>query len=316
LNGSGQGRAASEQGTATPDPDRSPPVATRSTNTATALVLASAACFGSVVIFTELAKRAGASLATTLAGRYLTGAVLLLALGGGTSALARLPRRRVAALVLAGGGGQSTIAFLTLKALDYVPAATVAFLFYTYPSWVAIFAVARGSEPVARTRAAALALSLAGIVLMVGSPWEGGLEPRGVALALGGALAYALYIPLLQRLQEGVGAVPAATLLVAATGVIFTAVGLLTGTLAVRLAPAAWLWIAALAVICTAVAFITFLRGLAVLGPVRTAIVSTVEPFWTLLLAVPALGQPLRPATAAGGALIATAVLLLQRRRG
>lgn len=291
------------------------PPATHSTASATALVLASAACFGSVVIFTELAKRAGASLTTTLAGRYLAGAVLLLALSGGARALTRLPRRRVGALLLAGGGGQATIAFLTLRALDFVPAATVAFLFYTYPSWVAIFAVVRGSEPVDRTRAIALALSLAGIVLMVGSPWAARLDARGIALALAGALAYALYIPVLQRLQAGVGAAPSATILVAATGVIFTAAGLLTGTLSVHMAPAAWLWIAALAVICTAVAFVTFLRGLAVLGPVRTAIVSTVEPFWTLLLAVPALGQPLRPATAAGGALIAAAVLLLQRRR-
>ena len=292
-----------------------PVPADRSTR-AVALIVASAACFGSVVIFTELAKRAGASLATTMAGRYLAGGALLLALGGGARALTRLPRRRVAALILAGGGGQATIAYLTLTALDYVPAATVAFLFYTYPSWVAIFAVLRGSERVGRTRGAALALSLAGILLMVGSPWERALDPRGVALALAGALVYALYIPLLQRLQAGVGAVPASTVLVAAAGVIFAAAGLLTGTLSVQLAPAAWLWIAALAVVCTAIAFIIFLRGLAVLGPVRTAIVSTVEPFWTALLAVPALGQPLRPATVAGGALIAAAVLLLQRRRG
>jgi len=292
-----------------------PVPADRSTR-AVALIVASAACFGSVVIFTELAKRAGASRATTMAGRYLAGGALLLALGGGARALTRLPRRRVAALILAGGGGQATIAYLTLTALDYVPAATVAFLFYTYPSWVAIFAVLRGSERVGRTRGAALALSLAGILLMVGSPWERALDPRGVALALAGALVYALYIPLLQRLQAGVGAVPASTVLVAAAGVIFAAAGLLTGTLSVQLAPAAWLWIAALAVVCTAIAFIIFLRGLAVLGPVRTAIVSTVEPFWTALLAIPALGQPLRPATVAGGALIAAAVLLLQRRRG
>ena len=292
-----------------------PVPADRSTR-AVALIVASAACFGSVVIFTELAKRAGASRATTMAGRYLAGGALLLALGGGARALTRLPRRRVAALILAGGGGQATIAYLTLTALDYVPAATVAFLFYTYPSWVAIFAVLRGSERVGRTRGAALALSLAGILLMVGSPWERALDPRGVALALAGALVYALYIPLLQRLQAGVGAVPASTVLVAATGVIFAVAGLLTGTLSVQLAPAAWLWIAALAVVCTAIAFIIFLRGLAVLGPVRTAIVSTVEPFWTALLAIPALGQPLRPATVAGGALIAAAVLLLQRRRG
>jgi drug/metabolite transporter (DMT)-like permease len=163
---------------------------------------------------------------------------------------------------------------------------------------------------------AALALSLAGIALMVGSPWAGALDPRGVVLALSAALAYALYIPLLNRLQQGAGAVSTSVLVTLGAGALFAAGGGLAGELAVRLAPTAWLWIGALAVVCTALAFIVFLRGLAVLGPVRTAIVSTVEPFWTLLLAVPALGQPLRPATLAGGALIACAVLLLQRRRG
>jgi drug/metabolite transporter (DMT)-like permease len=64
--------------------------------------------------------------------------------------------------------------------------------------------------------------------------------------------------------------------------------------------------------VCTALAFIAFLRGLGVLGPVRTAIVSTVEPFFTALLGAAVLGQPLTPPMLAGGALIAAAVVLLQ----
>jgi drug/metabolite transporter (DMT)-like permease len=61
------------------------------------------------------------------------------------------------------------------------------------------------------------------------------------------------------------------------------------------------------------VAFILFLRGLAVLGPVRTAIVSTAEPFFTAALAAPVLGQPITVRTVVGGVLIAAAVVLLQR---
>ncbi len=67
-----------------------------------------------------------------------------------------------------------------------------------------------------------------------------------------------------------------------------------------------------LAVLCTAAAFIAFMRGLDGLGPVRAAIVSTVEPFWTALLGAVVLAQPLGPAALAGGACIATAVALLQ----
>ena len=62
----------------------------------------------------------------------------------------------------------------------------------------------------------------------------------------------------------------------------------------------------------SAVLFAFFLRGLAEIGPVRTAIVSTIEPFWTALLGGIVLGQHVGPRTLAGGLLIAVAVILLQ----
>jgi drug/metabolite transporter (DMT)-like permease len=282
---------------------------------ATAFVVVSACCFGSIIILVALAKRAGATLLTVLAWRYLLGAVLLVAASGGLRAV-RLPRRRALTLLAVGGGGQAMLTFLSLTALDYIPAATVSFLFYTYPSWVAVFAVLRGSERVDRTRVTALALSLLGILLMVGSPWTGALHPVGIALALSAAVVYALFIPTLGRLQAGVGPAVASTYVVLGAGVIFLAAGLATGELTLALTPGAWGATVALAVFCTALAFILFLRALAVLGPVRTAIISTVEPFWTSLLAVAVLGQPLRAATVLGGVLIASAVALLQLRPG
>jgi drug/metabolite transporter (DMT)-like permease len=57
-----------------------------------------------------------------------------------------------------------------------------------------------------------------------------------------------------------------------------------------------------------------FLRGLSVLGPVRTSIISTVEPFWTAVLGALVLNQPITKGVVAGGACIALAVALLQWR--
>jgi drug/metabolite transporter (DMT)-like permease len=212
-----------------------------------------------------------------------------------------------------GGVGQALVGGLTLSALRYVSAATVAFLFYTYPAWIALIAAARGTERVDRRSAAALALSFAGIVLMVGAP-RGAIALPGVLLALGGALAYALYVPYLHRLEAESSPVVASALVCAGAGLVFLALSALDGTLTARLAPAAWAAAATLALACTVVAFLTFLRGLATLGPVRTAIVATVEPFWTALLGAAALGQPLTAATVAGGAMIGAAVVLLNVR--
>ncbi|MGA1359781.1 MAG: hypothetical protein ACO32Z_01190, partial [Gemmatimonadaceae bacterium] len=50
-----------------------------------------------------------------------------------------------------------------------------------------------------------------------------------------------------------------------------------------------------------------------VLGAVRTAILSTVEPFWNAILAAVVLGQRITPMTIAGGTVIMGAIVLLQR---
>jgi drug/metabolite transporter (DMT)-like permease len=293
----------------------------RSQALGTALVALSACCFGSITILVTLALRAGAPLLSVLAWRFLLGAVMLVVLAGGTRAL-RAARGRFARLIILGGGGQATIAFTSLYALRFIPIATLVFLFYTYPAWIALFAVLRGAERVGPLKVAAIALSLGGIALMVGAPSTGTLNLAGVLLALAAALMYALYVPFLGRLAGGSPSRVVASLVALGGGIAFVAVGIgaaaLPGapreelTLTFALAPTAWAAIATLAIVSTALAFVAFLSGLAVLGPVRTAIVSTIEPFWASLLGAIVLHQPLGWPTLAGGAAIAGAVLMLQ----
>lgn len=277
-------------------------------------IVASAACFGAISIFTVIAtQRGGTPLASVLAWRYVLGALALAVVGGGIARL-RLPARSALPLVVLGGGGQAVVSFLALSALRWVPAATVGFLFYTFPAWVAIFAAVRRTEPLDARRLFALALASGGIVVLVGAPGAASLHPLGAALALAAAVLYAAYIPLLGRLQRG--AAPATVSLYVSLGAAFAFVtgGAMAGHLTVRLAPVSWGAVAGLALLSTTLGFILFLRGLPVLGPVRTAIISTVEPFWTAILGALVLGQPLTAATASGGALVAAAVVILQGR--
>jgi drug/metabolite transporter (DMT)-like permease len=67
-----------------------------------------------------------------------------------------------------------------------------------------------------------------------------------------------------------------------------------------------------LALVSTVIAFASLIKGLSVLGPVRTAIIATVEPFFTAMLGVAVLGNQMTITTLVGGILIATAVLLIQ----
>lgn len=265
--------------------------------------------------------RGGATLATLMFWRYaLAGALLVpLALGAGgapgRAGLAPGGARPALATLVVAGAGQGAVAFLSLSALRWIPVGTLGFLFYSFPAWVTLFAAVRGSERPEARRLAALALSFVGIACTVGLPGgaaatAAGSPWPGVLLALAAAVVYALYIPYLGRLQARL--TPA---LASAYVCLGTAAYFLVGSgfgVQLALGREAWQAIALLVLPCTVLAFLAFMRGLDRLGPVRTAIVSTVEPLFTATLGAVVLAQPLTPAMLGGGVLIAAAVLLLQ----
>lgn len=285
-------------------------MATSAERGAVLMVIAAALGFASISLFVIVATRAGTPLTMVLLGRYAVAAVVLGVLLG-RRVLPGSVGPNFGRLLVYGGLGQAIVATLSLSSLAYIPAATLVFLFYTYPAWVAVLAAVRGSEPLDRTRVVALALSLGGILCLVGLPGSAAVHPLGAALALSAALAYALYIPLLRHLQPGVDARAASFLISAGVTVIFLVAALWRGEYSLQQPAASWWSMVALGVLCTAVAFILFLRGLAVLGSVRTAIASTAEPLFAAVLAALFLGQPITVPLVLGGLLIAGAVLLL-----
>ena len=279
----------------------------------TLLVLVSAACFGTTLIFTQRALDGGASLPQLLAYRYVFGALLLGAVAGGVGNVLAVGERKWRLLIV-GGLAQTAIAGLSVASLQFIPAASVAFLFYTYPTWVTVLAIVRRTEKVDARSAAALVLSLAGIVTIVGNPLATSLDPRGIALALVAAMIYAVMIPWLGKIQEGLKPAAAMTWIALGAAICFLVGALVTRSELFPATASLLINAGALALIATTLAFTTFLAGLAILGPVRTSIVSTVEPFWTALLAGVVLGQTVGPRTWVGGAMIAAAMLVLQRR--
>ena len=294
------------------DPEGSAP---RRTLAGTMEVVGAAACFSAIPIFTVLATvRGGASLESVLAGRYVIAALALLAIAGRVVLRPVDPGERWK-LVVFGGIGQAAIAYLALSALRFLPAATMVFLFYTFPVWVAVIAAVRGTERLTPRRLAALGLAIGGIWALVGSPWAGALDPVGIALTLAAAMVYAVYIPVLESLQRNVGSVIASMYVSAGAAAVFLIAGGVAGRLTAIDTGLAWLGTIGLALVSTALAFILFLRGLALLGPVRTAIASTAEPFFVAILGALVLSQPASRATVLGGALVAAAVILIATAR-
>lgn len=278
---------------------------------ATLSLVGAAFGFSTIAIFTTLLTNGGTPLISAMLGRYVVATAVLIPAGGG--AVLRLPGKRIAQLAVIGGLGQAAIAFLSLSALEYIPAAMLVFLFYTFPAWVALRAAVLRTERLTRTRLLSLFLSFTGVAIMVGWPGAEAVHPLGAGLALAAALVYAFFIPLIDRLREGVSSVVATAWVAVGAMLVFLLAALVLRDLSLPSGVLPWMYVVGLGTVSTALAFTLFLHGLQALGPVSAAIVTTAEPFFVATLAALVLGQPITPQTVIGGSLIAIAVLVLQR---
>jgi drug/metabolite transporter (DMT)-like permease len=278
-----------------------------------------AACgFAAVSTLSSIATGAGVALMVVLMWRYVIGAVVMVTYVS-TQNFPRMPWRETVRFIILGGGGQALLVALALSSVPYLGVATTAFLFYTYPAWVTLVQTIRGAERLTWRRVIALALSFGGIVVIVGAPFAGGaptaLPATGIALALGAAAVYGMYIPLMQWMQKSHPVSVTSAYAKIGSAFCFLMLALKDQTLTANMSSTAWMAIVALALFSTVLPSVFFLMGLMRLGPVRTAIVSTVEPFLTAVLGAVVLRQAVTMNALAGGAMIVAAVVVLQFRR-
>jgi len=109
----------------------------------------------------------------------------------------------------------------------------------------------------------------------------------------------------------------AGALMTTATAIVFTVLALATGSsLWPSDVPAgAWLPLLGLGVIATAVAIQTFYAGVKRVGGARASLISTVEPVYTIVLAMLLFGESLEPVQVVGGVLVLAAVILAETGR-
>jgi drug/metabolite transporter (DMT)-like permease len=283
-----------------------------------ALCLLSAVGFGLMAIFAKEAYRQGVTVLTLLALRFALAAVAFWAIAAARGTLVALPPRRVALIGLGlGAFGYTLQSAGYFGALTRMDASLTALLLYTYPALVFAGALALGRERADRRRLGALGLATTGTVLVLAAGGgAGGLDGIGLALALGAASVYAVYILVADRVVGRLDPFLLSALVCTGAAAMLWAVGAGTGSLHLALPAAGWAWIGALALVSTVLPISAFLSGLPKVGPATASIASTLEPVVTVAAAMLAFGERLAPVQIAGGALVLSAVALLQAKVG
>ncbi len=268
----------------------------------------SAASFGTLAIFGRFAYADGMDIFTVLFLRFGFSAAFMTVI----LLLRRepFPRGRILAqLVGMGALGYVGQSFSYLTAIQYASAGLVALLLYLYPIFVAILSAIFLHEKLTRVKIIALVIAFAGTLFTVG---PGGGQITGILLALAAAMIYSIYIIVGTNVMKHVSAVQSSMVIFASAGAVYGVLTLINGATF----PASndgWSAILGITVIATIIPVVTFLAGLERIGPTNAAMLSTLEPVVTVLLAGWLFGETLLPIVLLGGGLILTAVVILTR---
>jgi len=273
------------------------------------LIATSAASFGTLAIFGRFLYEDGMDTFTILFLRFGFAALLM-----AMFLLLRkekLPRGKILLQLIGMGAlgyvGQS---FSYLTAINYASAGLVALLLYLYPMFVFILSVMVLREKVTWIKIVAIILALIGTALTV-DPAGGKLY--GILLAVAAALIYSVYIIVGTNVMKHVSVVQSSLVIFASAGAVY---GILTAFNGVHFPStnSGWLSIVGIVLVATVIPVVTFLAGLERIGPTNAAMLSTVEPVVTGLLATWIFGERLQTISLLGGGMILIAVILLTRR--
>jgi drug/metabolite transporter (DMT)-like permease len=268
-----------------------------------------------MAIFAKDAYRQHLGITALLALRFTLAALIFWAIAFARKATALPVRRTLLAALGLGAFGYAAQSGLFFGAVRRMDASTTSLLLYTYPGMVFVAALLLRRETADRRRLAALLLACGGTALVLLGGASGSFDTAGVVMAVGAAVAYTSYILVADTVVGKLDPFLLSALVTTGAVVTFWIAAVAQGGIDVTFAARGWLDIAGIVLVSTIFPISTFLLGLERVGPSTASIVSCFEPVVTVSLAMILYGERLGPGQLAGGALVLTAVVLLQLRR-
>lgn len=272
------------------------------------LLAISAVSFGLMPIFATLSYQAGVGVDDLLFFRFLLAftmmGVILLASGR----LSLPSKRDLVLLLLLGALGYFLQSSFYFTALIFSPVPIVVLVLYTYPAFVTVSSHLLGWEKVTTRIATAVAVAVAGLVL-VANPFESS-PGLGVILALLASVTYTAYILASSGVLKRVRGELASFYVMGAACLSFGVAALGNGSALLGWQPIGWAWIFMIALVSTVVAVTAFFMGLSLIGPSRSSLISLLEPLTSVILSFAIFGEALAIVQAIGGLLILVSALV------
>ena len=259
----------------------------------------------------QVAYRHGATVSGALAWRYLAAAVLLVGFAG--RKMLSVPARVALFAFVLGAVVYAVDSALFYGSLERTSAPLASLVHYAHLVLVVGVAALTGRERLTRRRILALVSIFAGVTLVGGTAANPSLV--GIAMALGSAAAYGVYVLLSDRLLRDADPIALAAFLSAGAAMSFVVAGGVFGSLGTVGGPAGIACLLGATVIGSVFAVTAFLKGVRKVGPSTASLLVTVEVPVTIALAAIVLGQHLTATQLLGAGFVVAAIVGMQVRR-
>jgi drug/metabolite transporter (DMT)-like permease len=270
-----------------------------------------AALFSTKAIFIKLAYRDEVNATLLIAWRMIFSTPIFIAIGLVAWQLSRtkgatMPAPRpIAGAALAGALGYGLSAYLDFKGLEFISAQLERLVLFTYPLFIMFLGALFFGQKITRHGILACIVTYAGLAVVIGLDMpSGGLNTLiGTALVLGCAVTFAINQLYAKKLISILGTI------------FYTTISMIAGGVAAVLIHAVsdgdfgasnhFLWMAfGCAIFATVLPIFCINAGLARTSAQTVAMISTISPLVTIILAVVVLDEPFTMADAIGSSLV------------
>lgn len=275
-------------------------------------ILTATLCFAFMPILTKFTYRAGANTSQVLFVRFMLASVILWVYVIISRKDYRIGKEGILYLCVSAVFGYFTTAVFSYTALKYISAGLGDLLMYLYPPLIVLTKYVFFKEKISFKGAAALILSMIGIVLIVWTP-DMHYNAIGIILGVLSAVSYCFYVMSLdsKRIKK-VDSTVITTYIVTFCTITAFVYNLFVSRPSLLPPAGSMPYIILITVFSTVCAILLFCMGVKEIGSSKAAIISTIEPAITTALGAVILKEVISVYTIAGGLLIITGVILLQ----
>lgn len=276
-------------------------------------VILSTVGYGLMPLISSLAYSSGTSVESLLFTRFLVAAVIIWGLVGYLGIPFRTTWKHLLYILAFSLIGYTFCAHLVFTAYQYLSGSLVTMIVFLHPAMIVAWEALVRKERPGPAKLGALALTLAGLVIILWDP-AAVLNWPGVLMSLGAALTYAYFcIAVVEQRTRHMSSLVITAYVITVSLVGYLILALIRQEPLIPQSATGLTMSIILGIVSTAFASLAFYWGIRQIGPSTAALASTFEPVFVALIGVLFLHESLTWRFLLGSALILGALILLNQ---